>query len=135
MTIGVPVSPFIFGFVALRVDYRWIYYVLAITNGGHLLLYAALPGLETRYVRTGVQHDRSTTFKEKFSMFRRIDRTPLTWWDFIQPFRFATKPCVMLPAAIYAMVFLFGTYPLVTQHPRDLKLELILHDVFQVVLC
>jgi MFS family permease len=30
VTIGVPISPFIFGFVALRVGYRWIYYVLAI---------------------------------------------------------------------------------------------------------
>lgn len=29
VTLGVPVSPFIFGFLALRVDYRWIYYVLA----------------------------------------------------------------------------------------------------------
>ena len=32
VTIGVPVSPFIFGFVALRVDYRWIYYILAIVS-------------------------------------------------------------------------------------------------------
>lgn len=29
VTLGVPVAPFIFGFVALRVGYRWIYWVLA----------------------------------------------------------------------------------------------------------
>jgi MFS family permease len=32
VTIGVPVSPFIFGFVAQRVGYRWIYWVLAIVS-------------------------------------------------------------------------------------------------------
>lgn len=32
VTLGVPVAPFIFGFVALRVGYRWIYYVLAIVS-------------------------------------------------------------------------------------------------------
>jgi MFS family permease len=29
-TLGVPVSPFIFGFVANNVGYRWIYWILAI---------------------------------------------------------------------------------------------------------
>lgn len=32
VTLGVPVAPFIFGFVALRVGYRWIYYILAIVS-------------------------------------------------------------------------------------------------------
>lgn len=32
VTLGVPIAPFIFGFVALRVGYRWIYYVLAIVS-------------------------------------------------------------------------------------------------------
>ena len=30
--LGVPVAPLIFGFVALRVGYRWIYYILAIVR-------------------------------------------------------------------------------------------------------
>lgn len=34
VTLGVPVAPFIFGFVALRVGYRWIYYILAIVSTG-----------------------------------------------------------------------------------------------------
>lgn len=29
VTLGVPTAPFIFGFVALRVGYRWIYWILA----------------------------------------------------------------------------------------------------------
>lgn len=32
VTLGIPVAPFIFGFVALRVGYRWIYYILAIVS-------------------------------------------------------------------------------------------------------
>jgi MFS family permease len=32
ITLGVPVSPFIFGFVAYRVNYRWIYWILAIVR-------------------------------------------------------------------------------------------------------
>lgn len=32
VTLGVPVAPFIFGFVAQRVGYRWIYWVLAIVS-------------------------------------------------------------------------------------------------------
>lgn len=32
VTIGVPAAPFITGFVALRVGYRWIYYILAIVS-------------------------------------------------------------------------------------------------------
>lgn len=35
VTLGVPIAPFIFGFVALRVGYRWIYYILAIASGIH----------------------------------------------------------------------------------------------------
>jgi MFS family permease len=32
VTLGVPVAPLIFGFVAMRVGYRWIYYTLAIVS-------------------------------------------------------------------------------------------------------
>jgi MFS family permease len=32
VTIGVPAAPFITGFIALRVGYRWIYYILAIVS-------------------------------------------------------------------------------------------------------
>lgn len=31
-TLGVPIAPFIFGFVAMRVGYRWIYWILAIVS-------------------------------------------------------------------------------------------------------
>lgn len=36
VTLGVPISPFLFGFVAQRVNYRWIYWVLAIVGSRQL---------------------------------------------------------------------------------------------------
>jgi MFS family permease len=36
LTLGIPVAPFIFGFVALRVGYRWIYWTLAIVSSSQL---------------------------------------------------------------------------------------------------
>lgn len=32
VTLGIPVAPFIFGFVSVRVGYRWIYWVMAIVS-------------------------------------------------------------------------------------------------------
>lgn len=32
VTIGVPIAPFIFGFVVMRVGYRWIYWILAMVS-------------------------------------------------------------------------------------------------------
>jgi MFS family permease len=40
--------------------------------------------------------------------FRRIDTTPLTIWDFMRPLAMAGRVCVMVPAAIYSMIFLLG---------------------------
>jgi MFS family permease len=37
VTLGVPVSPFIFGFVAYHVNYRWIFWILAIVRRKYLL--------------------------------------------------------------------------------------------------
>ena len=48
-----------------------------------LILYTCL-GPESRYIRQGVQHTGSS-FKQEFLTFRRIDPTPLSWKDFVQP--------------------------------------------------
>jgi MFS family permease len=116
VTIGVPVSPFIFGFVALRVNYRWIYYILAITNAVQFILYAIL-GPETRYMRKGIRHTGSTLHQKYFD-FKRIDPTPLTWRDFVQPLGFAFKPCVVIPAITYSMIFLFGSVLITIEIPQ-----------------
>ncbi|RYC58249.1 hypothetical protein CHU98_g7962 [Xylaria longipes] len=98
VTLGVPVAPFIFGFVALRVGYRWIYWTLAI-----LLLYF-LFGSETRYI-PGQENQVPSSYLRTLVYFRRIDSTPITIWDFIHPLRLVSFPCVAIPTVAYVMVF------------------------------
>lgn len=102
VTVGVPVAPFIFGFVTMRVGYRWTYWIMAITNGVQLILYTFL-GPETRYMR-GQVHSGSS-FAQEYLRFRRIDATPIKLWDFIHPLTLATKPRILLPAIAYSMIF------------------------------
>ncbi|KAI3332086.1 MFS general substrate transporter [Xylariaceae sp. AK1471] len=104
VTLGVPVAPFIFGFVALRVGYRWIYWTLAITNAVHLILYFLLSS-ESRYVRGQEKQEATTSYARNLLRFRRIDRTPITVWDFAHPLRLAVFPCVLVPAVAYAVTF------------------------------
>ncbi|CAI6093465.1 unnamed protein product [Clonostachys chloroleuca] len=61
VTIGVPLAPVIFGFVALRVGYRWIYWILAITNGVQFVLYFFF-GSETRYIGKEIQLEKATSW-------------------------------------------------------------------------
>ncbi|KAI1361243.1 major facilitator superfamily domain-containing protein [Xylaria arbuscula] len=103
VTLGVPVAPFIFGFVALRVGYRWIYWTLAITNALQLILYFVF-GSETRYIR-GEDNQVPSSYVKSLVHFRRMGQTPLTIWDFIKPLRVGAFPCVAIPAIAYSMVF------------------------------
>ncbi|KAA8651192.1 uncharacterized protein ATNIH1004_000070 [Aspergillus tanneri] len=106
VTLGVPVGPFLFGFVAQRVGYRWIYWVLALTNAGEFLLYLVF-GPETRYV--GDETDTGSSFQRQYLSIRRIDRTPLTVSEFVHPLTLVRYPSVLLSAIAYAMVFVFAS--------------------------
>lgn len=120
ITIGVPLAPLIFGFVTLRVGYRWIYWILAIINGVQLVLYT-LFGPETRFIRhNNAQHAQFgfDAFKESYLKFRRIDPTPITLVEFVSPLRFAKYPCVMIPAVAYSMVFLFASVLATVEIPQ-----------------
>ncbi|KAJ5951502.1 uncharacterized protein N7479_009915 [Penicillium vulpinum] len=110
VTLGVPAAPFIFGFVALRVGYRWIYYTLAIVNGIQLIIYFVF-GYESLYIRSNAPSNVAAPERSLFK-FSRIDPTPLKLWDFIQPLSYVMKPCVVIPAAAYAMIFLWGSITL-----------------------
>ncbi|KAJ5520423.1 hypothetical protein N7463_000876 [Penicillium fimorum] len=109
VTLGVPIGPFIFGFMAQRVKYRWIFWVLAIINASEFVLYIFF-GPETRY--TGVDVDaqsRSSTFKREYLTFRRIDPAPIRIIDFIHPLLLFTNIPVLLSTVAYSMVFLFAS--------------------------
>lgn len=116
-TLGVPMAPFIFGFVAYRVGYRWIYWILAITNAVQLILYFFL-GPETRYIRKGVGHEGSDFKQEYVYIWKRIDPSPMTFWEFLRPLIFFAKPTVFLPAAAYSMVFGFASVLVTVEIPQ-----------------
>ncbi|PYI01590.1 MFS general substrate transporter [Aspergillus sclerotiicarbonarius CBS 121057] len=116
-TMGVPVAPFIFGFVALRVGYRWTYWILAITNAVQLVLYLCF-GSETLYMRNGTDTPPHPPHKKPFFSLQPINPTPLRIRDFLQPFTLALRPCIMLPTAAYSMIFLFGSVFLTIEIPQ-----------------
>lgn len=130
VTLGVPVGPFIFGFVAERVGYRWIYWILAIvsiplhlkrkyysmesiyaniiqTNAVEFILYIFF-GPETRYIGVDVQ-SKSSAFKREYISLRRIDPTPIKISEFYHPLTLFTNIPVLLAAIAYSMVFLFAS--------------------------
>ncbi|OOF95566.1 hypothetical protein ASPCADRAFT_170308 [Aspergillus carbonarius ITEM 5010] len=106
VTLGVPVGPFIFGFVAQRVGYRWIYWILAITNAVEFILYIFF-GPETRYIGTDI-HSPSPLKREYLSL-RRIDPTPFRLSEFYHPLTLITNIPILIASAAYAMVFLFAS--------------------------
>ncbi|QKX63084.1 uncharacterized protein TRUGW13939_10252 [Talaromyces rugulosus] len=120
VTLGVPVSPFIFGFVAQRVGYRWIYYILAITNGVQLILCIFLSP-ETRYIPGSPSSVAGSGFRQEYLTFRRIDPTPLRLYEFIQPLTLAGRATVMIPAVAYSMVFLFSSVMTTVEIPQLLQ--------------
>ncbi|KAH6874058.1 major facilitator superfamily domain-containing protein [Thelonectria olida] len=113
VTLGVPLAPVVFGFVALRVGYRWIYWSLAA-----FILYLFL-GPETRYVpEANEPAEKHSSITKRYFGFRRIDPKGLTAADFFHPLKLAIRPCVAIPAASYAMVFLWGSIMLAIEIPQ-----------------
>ncbi|RHZ61509.1 putative MFS transporter [Aspergillus thermomutatus] len=121
VTLGVPVGPLIFGFVAYRVGYRWIYWVLAIVNGVQFILYLFF-GPETRYLG-GSAESLSLDFKTQYLSFRRIDPTPLKLSEFYHPLTLVRHARVFIPAIVYSMVFLFGSVLITVEVPQLLQLK------------
>lgn len=116
VTCGVPLGGFINGFVAQYLSFRWIYWLLAIINGVQFVLYVFF-GPETRYLRRGVEHHGSNT-KQEYFQFKRIDPTPLTFLDFIQPLKFFWYASVFIPALAYAVVFLVAGVLVTVEIPQ-----------------
>lgn len=119
VTLGVPVGPFIFGFVAYRVGYEWIYWVLAIvsikvmivrpcadhqTNACQFVLYVVF-GPETRYVGATT----TSAFQRQYLQIRRIDPSPFAIQEFVHPLSLFGNIPVLLAAVAYAMVFVFAS--------------------------
>lgn len=120
VTLGVPIAPLLMGFVAQRINYRWIYYILAITNGVQFILYFFF-GNETLYVRDKTPNttgDGLAATRPSLLHFGRIEPKPLRFSDFYHPLTFVARPCVFIPAVAYSMVFLWTSIVPTVEMPQ-----------------
>lgn len=59
-----------------------------------------------------------SSFKQQYASFRRINKAPLTWYDFVKPLSYAAHPCVVIPAVSYAMEFLWTSIMVTVEIPQ-----------------
>lgn len=89
-------------------------------NAVQLILWL-LFGFETLYIR-GQSAVRAGTASESYAAqmtrFRRINQSPLSPLDFIRPLRFFARPCVVLPAISYAMIFALTSVLITLEIPQ-----------------
>lgn len=90
-------------------------------NGVQFILYLFL-GPETRYVGRKTDSQNSS-FKTQYLSIRRIDPTPLSWYEFVRPLTMVRHPSIVIPACAYAMVFLFGSILTTVEVPQLLQLK------------
>lgn len=99
-------------------------------NGLQLILYFFF-GPESRYVRAAQATEPQATtavaaadkpepsaFKRQYLSFRRIDATPLTFYDFVEPLTHFAHPCVVIPACAYAMEFMWTSIMVTVEIPQ-----------------
>lgn len=88
-------------------------------NGGQFILYLFF-GPETRYIGSGIDQPEAN-WKREYMSIRRIDPTPLTWYEFVRPLTMVRHPSIVIPACAYAMIFLFGSILATVEVPQLLQ--------------
>jgi hypothetical protein len=89
------------------------------TNAVQLMFYLVL-GPETRYM--GPEANNRSAFRRQYlTFFKRIDRTPMTWYEFIEPLALVVRPTVSIPGVAYTMVFLWGSILVTVEVPALLQ--------------
>ena len=107
------------GFVAYHTNgWKWIYWILAITNGVQFILYFFLSP-ETLYIRNASEvPSEKSPFRRKYLNFGKLGPHPLTFLDFWTPFRLFAYPNVLIPTIAYAIVFNFTSVLLTVEIPQ-----------------
>lgn len=116
-SLGVPLGPLVFGFIAPRTGFRWILWVLVFLNGVQVIFHFFL-GHETIFIRNFNTTEAAT--REKPKSFKPIDSKQVCHNDFLEPLAMAARPCAVLPYLAQSVVFLFGSIFLVVEIPLQL---------------
>lgn len=127
-TLGPSLGPFIAGFIAQNLGWRWIFWILAIINGAQAICYF-LFGAETRYIPHPTNefgHQPKRSWAQNLFYFRRIDPKPLTTRDFLGPLLLAGRLTVIVPTVAYSVVFCFTNVMMAIEIPQTMgqKFEL-----------
>jgi multidrug resistance protein len=117
VTLGPPGGPFIMGFVAQHIGWRWIYWIFVILNAVQFVAYFFLSP-ETRYIRNSNVIPIGSKFKREYMNFGRIDPLPLTARDFYHPALLAKYMSVLIPAISYMIVFGFTGVLMTVEIPQ-----------------
>lgn len=123
-SLGVPLGPFIFGFVVPRAGFRWIFWVLAIVNGVQFITHFLL-GHETLFIRNinapeETTEEKPKDFKTRYLKFTRVGSKRVSKIDFLEPSALGAYPCAIFPSLAQSVVFLFGSMFLVVEIPLQL---------------
>ncbi|KAK7224687.1 hypothetical protein V2G26_012690 [Clonostachys chloroleuca] len=109
VTLGNPLGPLLMGFVAVRVGWRWIFWIMAVLNGAQFIGYLFFSP-ETRYIRQEDNRVSATkpTPVQKYLTFGKIPGSqPLLLRDFWLPFTSLAKASVNTTALTHMVIFCF----------------------------
>ena len=115
ITLGIPGSAFINGFVTQHIGVAWVFWIFAIINGVQLIAYV-LFGDETLYIRDS---PISLEPRKGFARLipRRIDPRPFQLQNFIAPLFLGRFPRILIPAIAYTIVFAYANIAIIVETP------------------
>lgn len=115
ITLGIPGSGFIMGFVVQHLGVAWIYWIFAIINAVQFIAYVLL-GDETLYVKDSLACLEPRTGLAKF-VPRRIDPRPIRLRDFFQPLFLGRFPRILVPGVAYGVEFAYANIAIIISTP------------------
>lgn len=115
ITLGIPGSGFIMGFVVQHLGVSWIYWIFAIINAVQFVAYV-LFGEETLYVKDSPVSQEPRAGFAKF-VPRRIDPRPIRFRSFFEPLFLARFPRILIPGVAYGVEFAYANIAIIVCTP------------------
>jgi hypothetical protein len=102
------------GFVVQHLNVNWIFSILAIINFCQFVGYLLLDS-ETLYIPSNAATNLQNS-QGRFA-FSRINNTPFSVLDFLDPFRICIHLKIFIPACAYALVFCYANIAIIVEMP------------------
>lgn len=115
ITLGIPGSCFIMGFVVQHLGVAWVYGIFAIINAAQFIAYVLL-GDESLYVKDSPISQKTRTRLAKLFP-RRIDPRPIRVRDFFAPLFLGRFPRILIPGVAYGIEFAYANIAIIISTP------------------